>query len=76
MGQAVHQVLPRACCSILENSSLSRHFATQEYELSEIDDVSFERLATLFRQCVECGVEDVALVEVRSVITGVSTIHA
>jgi hypothetical protein len=48
----------------------------REEELFEIGDVSFECLATLLRQGVKGGFEDVALVEVKSVIAGVSTIHA
>jgi hypothetical protein len=63
-------------CSIPKNSPLSCHLATQEEELFEINEVSFESLAALFRQGVEGGHEDVALVEVRSVVIGVSTIHA
>jgi hypothetical protein len=63
-------------CSILKNSPLSRHFATQEEELSEIDDVRFEHLLTLLHQGVKGGFEDVALVKVGSVVAGVSTFHA
>jgi hypothetical protein len=63
-------------CSILENGPLPRHLATREEELSEIGDVSFERLLTLLRQSVERGFEDVTLVEVGSVVAGVSTLHA
>jgi hypothetical protein len=62
--------------SIPENGSLPLYLATREEELSEIDDVSFEHMATLLRQSVEGGFEDVALVEVRSVIVGISTLHA
>jgi hypothetical protein len=62
-------------CSILENSPLPRHLTTREEELSEIGDVSFERLSTLLRQGVEGGIEDVALVEVGSIIFGVSTLY-
>jgi hypothetical protein len=63
-------------CSILENSPLSRHLTTREEEISEISDVSFERLSTLLRQSVEGGFEDVALVEVGSVVARVSAPHA
>jgi hypothetical protein len=42
-------------CSIPENSPLPCHFTTREKELFEIDVVSFERLAILLRQGVECG---------------------
>jgi hypothetical protein len=38
--------------------------------------VSFECLTTLLRQGVKGGLEDVALVEIGSVIVGVSTLHA
>jgi hypothetical protein len=63
-------------CSIPENSPLPCHLTTREEELSKIGDVSFERLSTLLRQGVECGFEDVALVEVGSIVAGVSTLHA
>jgi hypothetical protein len=63
-------------CSIPENSPLPHHFTTQEKELHEISNVSFKRLAILLRQGVEGGFEDVALVEVRSVVVEVSTLHA
>jgi hypothetical protein len=63
-------------CSITKNSPLLYHFTTREEELPEISDVNFERLSTLLRQGVEGGFEDIALVEVRSVVDGVSTLHA
>jgi hypothetical protein len=63
-------------CSVLENSPLSRHLATRKKELLKIGVVRFERLPTLLHQSDECELEDVALVEVGSVVTGVSTIHA
>jgi hypothetical protein len=62
-------------CSIPENNPLPHHFATQEEELSEIGNVSFERLSTLLHQGVEGEFEDVALVEVGSIVAGVSTLH-
>jgi hypothetical protein len=62
-------------CSILENGPLPRHLAIREEELSEIGDVSFERLSSLIRQSIECGFEDVALIEVESVVVGVSSLH-
>jgi hypothetical protein len=62
--------------SVLENSPLSRHLATQKEELFKISAICFERFATLLRQGVEGGLEDVALVEVRFVVAGVSTLHA
>jgi hypothetical protein len=52
---------------------MSHHFATREEELFTIGVVSFERLTTLLRQRVKGGFEDVALVEVRSIVAGVST---
>jgi hypothetical protein len=55
---------------------MSHHFATREEELFDISEVSFERLATLLRQSVKDGFEDVALVEVRSVVVRVFTLHA
>jgi hypothetical protein len=61
--------------SVLENSPVSRHLATREEELFMIGAVCFECFATLLRQGVECGFEDVALVEVRSVVVEVSTLH-
>jgi hypothetical protein len=63
-------------CSIPENSPLPRNFTTREEELSEIGDVSFERLSTLLRQGVYGGFQDVALVEVRSIVARLSTLHA
>jgi hypothetical protein len=63
-------------CSIPENSPLPRHFATQEEELFKIGTVSIECLATLLRQGVKGGFENVALVEVESVVAKVSTLHA
>jgi hypothetical protein len=62
--------------SVLENSPLSRHLATQKEELFKISAIRFERFATLLRQGVEGGLEDVALVEVGFVVAGVSTLHA
>jgi hypothetical protein len=62
--------------SVLENSPMSRHFTTREEELFKISVVRYERPATLLCQGVEGGLEDVALVEVRSVVAGVSTLHA
>jgi hypothetical protein len=61
---------------MLENSPLARHFATREEELFKIGAISFERLATLIYQRVEGGLEDVALVEVGSIVTRISTLHA
>jgi hypothetical protein len=63
-------------CSILENSPMPCHFATQEEELFKIGAVCFVRLATLLRQGVEGGLEDIALVEVGSVVAGVFTLYA
>jgi hypothetical protein len=63
-------------CSIPENNPLPCHFTTREEELSKIGDVSFECLATLLHQGVEGGFEDVALVNVGSVVNKVSTHHA
>jgi hypothetical protein len=48
----------------------------REEELFEISEVRFECLATLLHQGVEAGLEDVALVEVESIVAGVSTLHA
>jgi hypothetical protein len=62
--------------SVLENSSLLRHLTTQKVDLFKIGAVCFKGLATLLRQDVEGGLEDVAHVEVGSVVAGVSTIHA
>jgi hypothetical protein len=63
-------------CSILKNSPLPCHLTTQKEELSKIGNVSFECLSTLVCQGVEDGFEDVALVEVGSIIAGVFTLHA
>jgi hypothetical protein len=48
----------------------------REEELPKISEVSFERLVILLHQGVEGRLEDVALVEVRSVIARVSTLYA
>jgi hypothetical protein len=63
-------------CSILENSPLSCDFAARGEELFKISTVSFECLVTLLRQGVKGRHEDVALVEVGSVVARVSTLHA
>jgi hypothetical protein len=63
-------------CGILENSPMSRHFTSLEEELFNIGAVSFERLTTFLRQGIEGGLEDVALIVVRSIVAGVSTLHA
>jgi hypothetical protein len=47
-----------------------------EEDLSDIGDVSFERMSIILRQSVKGGFKDVSLIEVRSIITGVSTLHA
>jgi hypothetical protein len=62
--------------SVLENSPLSCHFTTRDEEFFKIGAVCFECLASFLRQGVEGGLEDVALVEVGSVVAGVSTLHA
>jgi hypothetical protein len=62
-------------CSIPENSPLPLHFATREEELLKISEVSFESLATLLHQGVEGGLEDVALLEVGSIVAEVFTLH-
>jgi hypothetical protein len=62
--------------SVLENGPLSHHLTAREEELLEIGAVCFERLATLLRHCVKGGLEDVTLVEVGSIVVGVSTLHA
>jgi hypothetical protein len=62
--------------SVLENTPLSCHLATRKEELLKIGMVCFERLATLLRQGVEGGLEDVALIDVGSIVAVVSTLHA
>jgi hypothetical protein len=62
--------------SVLENSPLSRHLAMRKEELLKIGMVFFEGLATLLHQGVEGGHENVAVVEVGSVVVGVFTLHA
>jgi hypothetical protein len=54
---------------------MSRYFAVQEEEIFKIGVVSFERLVTLLHQGVKGGLEDVAHVEVGSVVAGISTLH-
>jgi hypothetical protein len=63
-------------CGILENNPMSCHFTLWEEELFNIGMISFERLATLLHQDIEGGLEDVALVKVKSVVARVSTLHA
>jgi hypothetical protein len=58
-----------------EEQSLPRYFTMREEELFEIGAVSFKRLVTLLRQGIEGMLEDVVLVEVRSISARVSTIH-
>jgi hypothetical protein len=48
----------------------------REEALFVISEVGFESLATLLSQGVEGGLEDVAFVEVGTVVVGVSTLHA
>jgi hypothetical protein len=48
----------------------------REEELSDLGNVSFECLSTLLHQGVEGGFKDVALIEVRSIVARVSTLHA
>jgi hypothetical protein len=55
---------------------MSHHLVAHEEELLKIGAAHFKRLATLLRQGVEGGLEDVALVEVGSVVARVSTLHA
>jgi hypothetical protein len=62
-------------CSILENTSMSHHFIAREEYLFKIGTVSFECVVTLLHQGVEGGLEDVALVEVGFVVTGISTFY-
>jgi hypothetical protein len=52
------------------------HLVKREEELFKIATVRFERLMTLLHQGVEGGLEDIALVEVRSVVARASTPHA
>jgi uncharacterized membrane protein len=52
------------------------YFTAREEELFKIGAISFECLATLLYQGVESGLEDVTLVEVGSIVVGVSTLHA
>jgi hypothetical protein len=67
-------ILPQ--CGVPENSPLPRHFTTWEKEFFEIGAVSFKYLVTLFHQGVEGRIDDVVLVEVKSVGAGVYTLHA
>jgi hypothetical protein len=62
--------------SVFENNPVARHFTMREEELFKIGAVCFKCLVTLLRQGVEGGLEGVALVKVRSIIAGVSTLHA
>jgi hypothetical protein len=60
----------------LENGPLLCHFTTGEEGFFEIGMVSFKCLATLLRQGVEGRLDDVVLVEVRSIGVLVSILHA
>jgi hypothetical protein len=62
--------------SSLEKSLVSRHLTTREEDLFKIGVVCFEYLVTLLHQGVEGGLEDVALVEVGSIVARVSTLYA
>jgi hypothetical protein len=63
-------------CSVLENNPLSHHPTMRKEEPFKIGAVCFERLVTLLCQGLEGGLEDVALVEVVSIMARVSTLHA
>jgi hypothetical protein len=62
--------------SVLKNSPMPHNFITREEEFFKIGVVSFKCPVTLLRQGVEGRLEDIALVEVRSVGAGVSTLDA
>jgi hypothetical protein len=53
---------------VLENSPFSHHLVMRKEELLKIGAVCFECLATLLRQGVDGGLENVSLVAVRSVV--------
>jgi hypothetical protein len=80
MGQAIPRVLHQACgrrsMSVLENSPMSCHFTTREEDLFKIDAVSVKCPATLLCQGVKGRLENIALIDVRSVVAIVSTLHA
>jgi hypothetical protein len=61
---------------VLENSPVLHYFATREKEFFKIDMVSFKRLMTLLRQGVEGRLDDVILVEIRSIGAEFFTLHA
>jgi hypothetical protein len=61
---------------VLEDSPLTCHLIMQVEELIEIDAISFERLATILYQGVEGRLDDVVIIEVRSIGAGVSLLHA
>jgi hypothetical protein len=61
---------------VLENSPVLHYFATREEEFFKIGAVSFKRLVILLRQSVEGRLDDVILVEVRSIGAEFFTLHA
>jgi hypothetical protein len=61
---------------VLEDGPLPRYLITQVEELLQIGMVSLEHFASLLRQGVKGGLDDVVLVEVRSVDVGASLLHA
>jgi hypothetical protein len=63
----------RGC--ILLDEPLSCHLITQQEDLIYLLVIGLECLAILLRQVVEGRLDDVALVEVRSIGAGVSFLH-
>jgi hypothetical protein len=74
MDQAIPSVLPQAYGS--RSVQYPRECLSREEELSDLGNVSFECLSTLLHYGVEGGFKDVALIEVRSIVARVSTLHA
>jgi hypothetical protein len=58
------------------NDSLSYHLVMGVEELLQISAMALERLGTLLHQGVKGGLDDVVLVEVRSIDARASLLHA
>jgi hypothetical protein len=63
-------------CGVLMDGPLPHHFTMREEEFLEIGAISFKGHATILRQGVEGRLDDVVLVEVRSVGAGAPPLHA
>jgi hypothetical protein len=80
MGYAVPRVLTRLVdddrCCILEDELLLCYLITRVEELIYLGTTSLEYLVILLHQVVEGGLDDVVLVEVGSIDTRATFLHA